>query len=387
MEASEQLLVHLKKDGDPLGFSVGHDTSKRVQVSAVHDSLSPLRIGDTLLSVNGTNVTDQPISTVIQSLQSIPAGDLTLKVERRRESARENDALATHVCAPGDLPAKAALKPRKRARPSQRMVDDNGQPVNVKALLADLMQERRDKAALDEKNALLRKRLQSMLIETDQVRVHANAQVEKAHQELTKTQHQLATARAQLRLQERAPDVQHTDSILHELSVCRTQLENLTREQEEQTKVLTARYKAECRLATADAKRVLAKVVEIVQTKLRQIGRKQRNGTTTSTLEIACEGVRRLTFMELFKLPHDFASYSSAAFYSLEPVSQILGNQKHVLDVFGTSLRHEERAGVFYVATAPMVASFDPTTETLKIQCQWDEEHALQQLAQSFRTS
>ncbi|ETM37996.1 hypothetical protein L914_15601, partial [Phytophthora nicotianae] len=57
------------------------------------------------------------------------------------------------------------------------MLDDNGQPVNVTALLADLKKERSTKAALEEKNAGLRKRVQRMLIENDEVRVKAKNEV------------------------------------------------------------------------------------------------------------------------------------------------------------------------------------------------------------------
>ncbi|ETL31598.1 hypothetical protein F441_16026 [Phytophthora nicotianae CJ01A1] len=76
------------------------------------------------------------------------------------------------------------------------MLDDNGQPVNVTALLADLKKERSTKAALEEKNAGLRKRVQRMLIENDEVRVKAKNEVvaaqEKAHREIAEAQNQLA---------------------------------------------------------------------------------------------------------------------------------------------------------------------------------------------------
>ncbi|KUF82712.1 hypothetical protein AM587_10005275 [Phytophthora nicotianae] len=73
------------------------------------------------------------------------------------------------------------------------MLDDNGQPVNVTALLADLKKERSTKAALEEKNAGLRKRVQRMLIENDEVRVKAKNEVVAAHhREIAEAQNQLA---------------------------------------------------------------------------------------------------------------------------------------------------------------------------------------------------
>lgn len=239
------------------------------------------------------------------------------------------------------------------------MLDDNGQPVNVTALMADLKKERDEKAALEEKNNALRKRLQRMLIENDEVRVRAKNEVtaaqEKTKREVTEAQNQLAAARAQLRLQDRGPDVGRTDSIVKELMACKAQLERVKKAEAERTGMLNTRYRSECRIATVDAQRILDSVVGMFRTKLRQVGRMARENTNKHDLEVACDGVRRLAFMTLFSMTHDFTFYTSAALHSQEPVHHTL-EQEQFLDLFGNSLCHEERAGLFYVATAPMVS-------------------------------
>ncbi|EGZ29753.1 hypothetical protein PHYSODRAFT_472124 [Phytophthora sojae] len=267
-------------------------------------------------------------------------------------------------------------QPRKRARPAQRavtMLDDNGQPVNVTALMADLKKERDEKAALEEKNNALRKRLQRMLIENDEVRVRAKNEVtaaqEKTKREVTEAQNQLAAARAQLRLQDRGPDAQ---------------LERVKKAEAERTGMLNTRYRSECRIATVDAQRILDSVVGMFRTKLRQVGRMARENTNKHDLEVACDGVRRLAFMTLFSMTHDFTFYTSAALHSQEPVHHTL-EQEQFLDLFGNSLCHEERAGLFYVATAPMLVVFDPSAESVVLRCQWAEQNALRDLARNFR--
>ena len=225
-------------------------------------------------------------------------------------------------------------------------------------LVADLKKERAGNAALETKNAALRKRLQQMLIENDEVRVRAKNEIaaaqKKAKLEVAGVQSQLTAARAQLRLQDRSPDVARTDSILNELNMCKAQLERQNRIEMERTKMLTTRYWGECRIAIAGAQRVLNLVVEMFRSKLRLAGRMSRDGTTKPELEVTCDGVRRLTFMKLFNLAHDVAFYMSAAFHSQAPVHHTL-EQGPFVDLFGNSLCHEERAGFFYVAIAPMV--------------------------------
>ncbi|KAG6611762.1 uncharacterized protein IUM83_17217 [Phytophthora cinnamomi] len=437
-----RMTVRVTKRGDKLGFGVRHDRYKRLQVSTLQGGDSSLRVGDTLLSVNGADLTGQEFLAVIQQLKAARPGELVFEIERPEYSASRGDAPnlqhngqagaqmstrsphgaqsppvnpwgaasvksvpATVTSGGGSVsaspaywpqngasprgqpgriiagyppttsapqtgvpppsipvtagaPANGGQQPRKRARPAQRavtMLDDNGQPVNVTALMADLKKERSEKAALEEKNNGLRKRLQRMLIENDEVRVRAKNEVsaaqEKAKREVTQAQNQLAAARAQLRLQDRGPDVGRTDSIVNELTACKAQLERLKKAEAERTGVLNARYRAECRIATVDAQRVLDSVVGMFRTKLRQVGRMVRDNTK---------------------------------YHSQEPVHHTL-EQEQFSDLFGNSLCHEERAGLFYAATAPMFVVFDPSAESVVLKCQWAEQNALRDLARNFR--
>ncbi|RLN70290.1 hypothetical protein BBJ28_00015430 [Nothophytophthora sp. Chile5] len=300
---------------------------------------------------------------------------------------------ALPVAVSGGAP-NADQPPRKRARPSQRaavgssVLDSNGQPINTNALLAELKRERADKAALEDKNTALRKRLQRMLIENDEVRVRASTEVtaaqEKAQREVADAQKALAAARAQMRLQDRGPDVARTDSIISELMACKGQLERLRKVDMDRNAVLTTRYRGECRIAAADAQRVLDTLVGMFRTKLRQVGRLSRDGSSSAEVEVACDGVRRLAFMKLFRLTHDFAYYASATFHALELVRHTV-EQEQFTELFGSSLCHEERTGLFFVATAPMSVVFDPSTESVILTCNWAQQNALRDLARNFR--
>ncbi|KAL4154760.1 hypothetical protein PRNP1_006876 [Phytophthora ramorum] len=470
---SRRLTVRVIKHGNTLGFGVRRDRHKRLQVSTLQGGDSQLRVGDTLLSVNGVDLTKQEFLTVIQQLKATRPGELVFEIERGNHRAMKQQVEAQGATSPIATPAAAgggvlasttktenpwgaasvpavavtvagagastpacwqqneaqqtaiggknlpayvlagmvpqtgvpppsipvtagrqangAQQPRKRARPAQRavtMLDDNGQPVNVTALLADIKKERANKAALEEKNAGLRKRLQRMLIENDEVRVRAKNEVvaaqEKAKREIAEAQNQLAAARAQIRLQDRGPDVGRTDSIINELVACKAQLERLKKAEAERTALLTTRYRGECRVASADAQRVLDSVVGMFRAKLRQAGRMSRDSSSKPELEVACDGVRRLAFMKLFRMAHDFAFYTSATFHSSDPVRHTL-EQEQFADLFGNSLCHEERAGLFYVATAPMLVVFDPSAESIVFTCEWAEQNAIRELARNFR--
>ncbi|KAG7383551.1 hypothetical protein PHYPSEUDO_003588 [Phytophthora pseudosyringae] len=459
---ARRMMVRVLKHGNKLGFGVRHDRYKRLQVSTLQGGgESQLRVGDTLLAVNGADLTGHEFLTVIQHLKATRPGELVFDIERVERGRQQDGDVAVSAAArvdatshgaaiatpshpppaaatvapaaavrsvsasqaywsqngdnatdelptgrtlvpqtgapPPSIPVTSgplpngAQRPRKRARPAQRavtMLDDNGQPVNVTALLADLKKERAEKAALEEKNTGLRKRLQRMLIENDEVRVLAKNEVvvaqETAKREVAEAQNQLAAARAQLRLKDRGPDVARIDSIANELIGCKAQLERLKKAEADRTEQLTTRYRGECRVAAIDAQRVLDSVVGMFRTKLRQVGRMSRDDAGKAELEVACDGVRRLAFMKLFHMACDFAFYTSAAYQSQEPVHHTL-EQEQFLDLFGNSLCHEERAGVFFVATAPMLVVFDPNAESLVLKCEWAEQNALRELARSFR--
>ncbi|CAH0484945.1 unnamed protein product [Peronospora farinosa] len=313
---TRRLSVHVMRDGDTLGFEVRHDKHKRVQVSQVHEKDVQLRVGDTLLSVNGIDLTGQALSIVIQHVKVTKTRELVFDIERHESSActekivpqspnAVSGATSGAMChadivaleaevlpfqvnkvnsetrgiprtltsdastktsrllsipVPADLPVICAPQPRKRARPL------------TATLVADLKKERAGNAALEEKNATLRKRLQRMLIENDE-----------------------------LRLQDRSPHVARTDSILNELNMYKAQLERQKKTEMERTKTLTTRYWGECRIAIKDARRVLDSMVEMFRSKLRLVGRIEKGRPTKPELEVTCDGVRCLTFMKLLQ--------------------------------------------------------------------------------------
>ncbi|RLN86711.1 hypothetical protein BBJ28_00020805 [Nothophytophthora sp. Chile5] len=329
------LTIRVKKQGDKLGFGVRHDRHRRLKVSTLQGNDSLLRVGDVLLSVNDVNLTGLEFLNVIQLLKSTRPGDLLFEIERTFDA------------------------PSQRAAVGSSVLDSNGQPININALLAELKRESADKAALEDKNTALRKRLQRMLIENDKMRVRASTEVTaaqgKAQREVAGAQKALAAARAQMRLQDRGPDVARTDSIVSELTACKAQLERLRKADMDRNAVLATRYRGECRIAAADAQRVLDTLVGMFRTKLRQVGRLNRDGNSSAEVEVACDGVRRLAFMKLFSLTHDFAYYASATFHALELVRHTV-EQEQFTELFGSSLCHEERTGLFFVATAPLVS-------------------------------
>lgn len=240
--------------------------------------------------------------------------------------------------------------------------------------MKELGRQRAEKASLENKSAALRKRLQQMLIDCDEVRVRARAEVQavkdKAQRDVEEAQQALAAARAQLRLADRAPDVGRADSIAYELEAARTQLERLKKADSERTALLNARYSMENRLAEREAHRLLDALIADGCAQLRVIARRHAASNSTASgsgavggaaddtnmVTVAREGVRRLAFLKLFGLPHDFLHYMSPSYQSLDVLRHEVGREQ-LADLFGSALRHEERAGLFYVAAGPMVSA------------------------------
>ncbi|KAL7684382.1 putative PDZ domain-containing protein [Plasmopara halstedii] len=446
-EGVRRMKVCVIKHGEKLGFGARHDRYKRLQVSTLQGSDSKLQIGDTLLSVNGADLTGLEFESVIELLNSTQPGELIFEIERvgtgnhnlngpfvdpRIQNASvsvrhmwnaANNAATTSglkqtlwpqneptvpsrrllagyplttIMPPTGIPpssipvaSSTTQQPRKRTRPAQCVLDNNGQPVNISVLLTELAREKTQKATIEEKNTVLRKRLQRMLIENDAARAQASeklkAEQEKADRKLAEVQDKLVAIQAQVRLQDRAPDLGRANSIENELTACKAQIERLKKTEADRTELLATKYRTECRIASVDTKRVMNRIVDIFQSKLRQNTRLRRDNSDKDELEVACDGVRRLVFMNIFKMKHDFGFYTSASFHSQDPV-QLTLEQQEFANVFGNSLIHEERAGLLYVATAPMHVVFDPNTESVILKCQRAEENALSDLARNYRS-
>lgn len=261
---------------------------------------------------------------------------------------------------------------------------DKIQRQAVNALVVAVRTEQAEKAALEDKNNALRKRLQKMLIECDEVRVKASTEVaavkEHARRAALQLEKELTAARAQLRLHDRGPSVARTDSLVGDLVACKAQLERAKRVEADRGAQLSARFNMENRHADREAHRVREKLVSLFRSQLRQVAKRSANPAPPLALSsssaapppsasskvsalaasggaivsVTYDGVRRLAFLKLFGFPHDLEQYASPDFYSLAHIHRSLEPDAFA-DLFGNALAHEERAGLFFVATPPMV--------------------------------
>ncbi|GLD99566.1 hypothetical protein PINS_up008292 [Pythium insidiosum] len=506
-----RLTVRVRKEGDKLGFGIRNDGSRQLKVSTLQSNSaaanSSLRIGDTLLAVNGIDLTNMGFLEVIQQLKATKPGELVFDIERsldaddvavdsamksgdvslephvstgdnstaleRPSSAHQLPPMSQSGAAPNALPpqpspplphqqqhqhrqpvVEMSMEPATAAdlrgsrvdgrtyspsvseprivgvEPSQRVemtqhepprkrvraVGVSGGPLEAElirmekqhkavlnALSMELKKEKTERLSLEDKNAALRRRLQKMLIECDDVRVKANAAVasikEKSRRDMEELKVALQTARAQLRLQDRGPDVARTDSIISDLNMARLQLDRLKRIDVERSNLLTSRYSMEIRLADREAHRVLKQLIVMVCQQLRDASRRhfshggppprppgpdgKHDPSTIIVTEF--EGLRRLAFVKIFGLPCSFEWYVSDDYHSPAPLRHVLRHPEEMMDVFGNSLAHEERAGLFIVAAAPMHVEYDPTIERLTMSFPWAEQNQIRQLARNFR--
>ncbi|TMW65112.1 hypothetical protein Poli38472_009279 [Pythium oligandrum] len=478
-ERTIRLTIRIMKEGDKLGFGIRNDPDHKLCVSTLQSNSSAanssMRIGDTILSVNGVDLTNLGFLEVIQQLKATKPGELVFEIERtivEPHATASSPAMMQHINAdsppvttptvasghpvlprqptpalappveqrpshltsmtqqatimgaipsarrttpPAPQPAMPSEmmpeQPRKRARTggmlshSQLEVEltrhEKQHRAVVNALTLELKKEKTEKQSLEEKNGALRKRLQKMLIECDDVRVKANRAVtsikDQSRRDIEELKVALQTARAQLRLQDRGPDVTRTDSIIGDLNAAKLQLDRFKKAELERKAVLAARYSFESRVAERDAHRIRDHLISLTCSQLRDVARRYYGGTnvnmgprksgadTDSVLNVHFEGVRRLTLMKLFGLPVTFEWYSSEEYYSATLVRQTLTRQEDVLDVFGNALCHEERVGIFIVASAPMEIVYDPTIERVTLTCSWSEQNQIRELARNFR--
>lgn len=250
---------------------------------------------------------------------------------------------------------------------------DRNQKQAVTALMLSLQKERDERKVLEEKNRQFRNRLQKMLIECDEVRVKASTEVaavkEVAKRDVHELERSLLAARAQLRIQDRGPNVARTDSIANDLNASRVQLERMRKSESERTALMNARFNMENRHADREAHRARDELVSMICNQLRQIAKRSSNGNSAPSswsgkpgrddghcVTVVYEGIRRMAFMKLFGFPCEYDLYISNEFHSLAQVHHTL-QPNELVDLFGNSLFHEERAGVFLVACAPMVRS------------------------------
>lgn len=102
------MTVRVMKEGDKLGFGIRHDPMRNIKVSTLvnHSAAanSSLRVGDTLLSVNGIDLQNMEFLEVIQRLKATKPGELVFDIERDEECSHNH--MDTYKRA--DLPTPAA---------------------------------------------------------------------------------------------------------------------------------------------------------------------------------------------------------------------------------------------------------------------------------------
>ncbi|RHY94412.1 hypothetical protein DYB26_007860 [Aphanomyces astaci] len=267
-------------------------------------------------------------------------------------------------------------------------------------LTKDLQAATADKAKLGEKNAMLRKRVQHLVISADEGKVQFKAECDRRIaalvQDNTQLQTALATAKAQARLDSRA--VFDTDVTMD----MKTQLEALTRQvgqfeelDKKRKETRKAHAQVELKLADKYKANLHQLLVEMITTELKTMSQMRAQsslrtnafgiaGTATvipSHVKIQLELVRRVAVHRLFNV---HMAADSLGFPLLSAVHVTLTDSS-MSEVFGKQLMYEERPGLHLVAVAPMELQYDPTTEALLVVCKWTEQNVIRELARNIR--
>lgn len=108
VEAGRRMTVRVMKEGDKLGFGIRHDPMRKIKVSTLvnHSAAanSSLRVGDTLLSVNGIDLQNMEFLEVIQRLKATKPGELVFDIERDEERSHNQTGAYERT----DLPTPSA---------------------------------------------------------------------------------------------------------------------------------------------------------------------------------------------------------------------------------------------------------------------------------------
>ncbi|KAG9401634.1 hypothetical protein AC1031_009490 [Aphanomyces cochlioides] len=386
---SPYLHVTVTKESGLLGFGVVPVKAMcGIQVSTIQPDSSAakagLQVGDVLLKLNSKDVSAMPLPSIIQILQAVEPGNaLHIFLFRPSIGMPMPKPLATDSLQP---PAK---KPKTHT--PEYLVKKQ-----VETLTKDLQTVTAEKDKLSEKNASLRKKVQQMVISADEARLKIKAEYDQKIASLTaeKTalQTTIATLQAQARLDSRAVfDTTITTDMKVQLDALQrqvTQFEELDKKRKETQK---AHLQLELKLADKHRRQLLVLIVDKVSAELKSISQVKaqsslRNNAFGSTglpvhVKIQLELVRRIAVQRLFGLQ---SNLDSLGFPALTPV-QVQLNENQLTEIFGKQLVCEERAGLNLVAKAPMDIHYDPTSETLSLQCKWTEQNIIREIARSIR--
>ncbi|RHY95496.1 hypothetical protein DYB37_000980 [Aphanomyces astaci] len=348
--SSPYVKVIVTKESGLLGFGVLPVKGVcGIQVSTLQPDSSAakagLRVGDVLLRLDDTDVSSMHMSSIIQILQAVlPGKPLHISIFRPSVAVPTTSPIYHSTLQPPSSlmhravfrdPSSAAAPSAKKAKttpPSSKSWSTMTSTASLQAesaalkkqldvLTKDLQAATADKAKLGEKNAMLRKRVQHLVISADEDKVQFKAECDRRIaalvQDNTQLQTALATAKAQARLDSRA--VFDTDVTMD----MKTQLEALTR-QVGQFEVLDKKRK-ETRKAHAQVELKLADkykanlhqlLVETITTELKTMSQMRAQsslrtnafgiaGTATvipSHVKIQLELVRRVAVHRLFNV-------------------------------------------------------------------------------------
>ncbi|RHY73995.1 hypothetical protein DYB30_001905 [Aphanomyces astaci] len=427
--SSPYVKVIVTKESGLLGFGVLPVKGVcGIQVSTLQPDSSAakagLRVGDVLLRLDDTDVSSMHMSSIIQILQAVlPGKPLHISIFRPSVAVPTTSPIYHSTLQPPSSlmqravfrdPSSAAAPSAKKAKttpPSSKSWSTMTSTASLQAesaalkkqldvLTKDLQAATADKAKLGEKNAMLRKRVQHLVISADEGKVQFKAECDRRIaalvQDNTQLQTALATAKAQARLDSRA--VFDTDVTMD----MKTQLEALTRQvgqfeelDKKRKETRKAHAQVELKLADKYKANLHQLLVEMITTELKTMSQMRAQsslrtnafgiaGTATvipSHVKIQLELVRRVAVHRLFNV---HMAADSLGFPLLSAVHVTLTDSS-MSEVFGKQLMYEERPGLHLVAVAPMELQYDPTTEALLVVCKWTEQNVIRELARNIR--
>ncbi|ETV79465.1 hypothetical protein H257_07466 [Aphanomyces astaci] len=427
--SSPYVKVIVTKESGLLGFGVLPVKGVcGIQVSTLQPDSSAakagLRVGDVLLRLDDTDVSSMHMSSIIQILQAVlPGKPLHISIFRPSVAVPTTSPIYHSTLQPPSSlmqravfrdPSSAAAPSAKKAKttpPSSKSWSTMTSTASLQAesaalkkqldvLTKELQAATADKAKLGEKNAMLRKRVQHLVISADEGKVQFKAECDRRIaalvQDNTQLQTALATAKAQARLDSRA--VFDTDVTMD----MKTQLEALTRQvgqfeelDKKRKETRKAHAQVEFKLADKYKANLHQLLVETITTELKTMSQMRAQsslrtnafgiaGTATvipSHVKIQLELVRRVAVHRLFNV---HMAADSLGFPLLSAVHVTLTDSS-MSEVFGKQLMYEERPGLHLVAVAPMELQYDPTTEDLLVVCKWTEQNVIRELARNIR--
>ncbi|RHY34433.1 hypothetical protein DYB32_001344 [Aphanomyces invadans] len=344
--ASPYKQIVVTKESGLLGFGVLPVRGVcGVQVSTLQPDSSAakagLRVGDVLLKLDDTDVSNMAMPAIIQILQAVVTGKpLHISLFRPSVAVPTTAPISmskplTSALAQRGPSTDASLAPSaKKAKTSNvgasfsnsslpgaatSFVDTATLKKQLDAMTKDLQVAMADKVKLAEKNAMLRKRVQHMVIAGDEDKVKLKAEFEQRIaalvQEKAQLQNSLATVKAQARLDSRAVfDTDVTKELKTQLEALQRQVDQFEALERKRKDVRKAHASIELKLADKCKMQLLRAIVDKVTGELKAISQLRAQSslrtnafgaagtasTTPSHVKVQFELIRRVSVNQLF---------------------------------------------------------------------------------------